>query len=429
MGSDLVIESAQSGMTIQLCEIQSPWSHVDDGSIPETPFYLYSEARFHELWEAFRSSLGQRSAQIRLHYAMKANDNAQWLHFLKSRGVGIDIVSRGELNRALLCGFQGSDIVFSGVGKSRGEISYALSQNVALLHIESEGEYERIVEEARNLKTRARISFRINPDVDAKTHPYIATGLHDHKFGLPMDAARSLCSRASKCGDVLLEGVSLHIGSQLLDLAPLEEAIAKSIQFCRELKDREQISLKYLDVGGGLGVDYEKPRLAPSFESYGKILQRASIEWQKLQGPEAIILSECGRALVAQAGLLITRVLGFKKTPKKHFAIVDASMTELIRPALYGARHPISCFLARSTSHKTDSFDVVGPVCESSDVFGGNYKLPLIQEGDLLAIEVAGAYGAVMSSHYNGRPRPAQWWISKDSLTCKLSEAAIAPYP
>jgi diaminopimelate decarboxylase len=396
-----------------LTKIEVPWKA---GELPgDTPFYLYSEQRLHELFgffEAFSSVSGKPVAHV--HFALKSNNNPNVLAFFLSKGCGVDIVSQGELRLAQNAGFQGSQIVFSGVGKTQGELELAVKSQVALVNVESRGELERLKRISEALKQSVSIAFRVNPNVSPETHPYISTGLKDHKFGIDFDEAWDLYTQNKSHPYLSLKGMSLHIGSQMLDFAALESALEKSLDLARRLKNAG-VALKILDVGGGVGVAYNRPLDAPPFEPYGRVLKRVSEEWRALQGPDAELYCELGRSLVAQAGWLVTRVIGTKQGSTKNFAIVDASMTELLRPALYGAQHPIEFWGSdpgeSSQARPEIIYDVVGPVCESSDVLGAATPLPRLFEGDLLSIGVCGAYGAVMSSQYNARPLPSEWWL------------------
>jgi diaminopimelate decarboxylase len=388
-----------------------PW-RLDQ--VPETPFFLYSEPRTAHLIQEWKQQTRLAPIPIHLHFALKASNNPDLLLQFKEAGFGLDIVSGGELNLALKRGFSTENLVFSGVGKSRAELTHALNMKVGLLNIESAAELDMIVEIASTLKTRARVSFRVNPDVDAKSHPYISTGLRDHKFGLQFHDAFALYQKASSSPAIEIKGISVHIGSQLLDLNPLEKALGETLAFAERLKKELNIHLEILDVGGGLGVDYSKSRVLPSFSQYGRVLCTAAARWKELfPGPNACLFSECGRALSSQTAVLVTRAIRTKKSANKIFLVVDASMTELIRPALYQARHEIFEWKSLNSQNKDCiPYTVVGPVCESSDVFGDNFMLsPAIEEGDLLAFDTAGSYTDVMASYYNGRDLPPQYWV------------------
>jgi diaminopimelate decarboxylase len=263
------------------------------------------------------------------------------------------------------------------------------------------------------MKVRAPFALRVNPDVNAETHPYISTGLRDHKFGVPFEEAWELYRWAQTQPSLEIRGVSVHIGSQMLDFAALTSALDKTLDFAAQLA-KHDIKISVLDVGGGVGVAYNQPDVAPPLDLYGDLLRKTAARWQTLQGAGSKLCCECGRAVVGQAGWLVTRVVGIKLGSSKNFAIADASMTELLRPALYGAQHPVECWTPGAASRRKIVYDLVGPVCESSDVLAYGQLLPELEEGDLLAIGVAGAYGIVMASQYNARPWPQEWWLAKD---------------
>lgn len=403
----------------------SSFRPVEGGFTPPTPFYLYSEIRLKELMQGFRTALEGPgfACPVDVRFAMKSNHNPHVLRTFRDAGWGLDLVSGGELRWALRHEFAPGAIVLSGVGKTRDELSAALSGDVGLINVESVGELKRLSALAKALGKRAPVALRVNPDVDAKTHPYISTGLSAHKFGVALEDAFRLYLEGAKDPNLEWKGVSLHIGSQLMDLGALDEALAKTTEFAARLK-REGVSLKILDAGGGLGVDYRHPDAPPNFAGYGDVLARASKGWSALQGPEARMITECGRALVAQAGALVTRVVGTKTQGAKAFAILDASMTELLRPSLYQAWHPIDPWGASFAGRPHHRYDVVGPVCESSDVIGTERDLPELQENDLVMIGCAGAYGYTMASTYNRRGLPAEWWAGEKSNGWELSRAA-----
>ncbi len=387
----------------------------------KTPFYIYSESVLETLWASFEKNVLNIIPDLHLHFAMKANNNPDVLSFFKSKGVGLDLVSYYEADLAKKFGFDPRQCVFSGVGKSTEELERAVDENIFLINIESRSEYTRLSKIAAQKQKKVSISFRVNPDVDAKTHPYIATGLFEHKFGLDFESALNLFKEAHQDPWLVCKGISLHIGSQLFQLEALDQAITLSLQLARELKGLG-LNLKYLDVGGGLGVNYKEISKIPNFKNYGEILSKHSNSWKELFGKEAHLVSECGRSLCAQAGILVTEVIGLKSNQKKNFAIVDASMTELMRPALYQAEHPM---IAITSETQQITYDVVGPVCESSDVLAKGYSLPKLQEGEHILIMGCGAYGYVMANHYNGRPLPEEWWLNK-SNSARLSRAREA---
>jgi diaminopimelate decarboxylase len=377
-----------------------------------TPFYLYSEEILSEVWDNFAREVLGRVPDLHLHFALKANNNPHVLSFFKARGCGLDLVSYFEAEIARKNSFAMTNCVFSGVGKSNEELERALKEDIFLINIESESEFRRLEKIAGQLGKKARVAFRVNPDVDARTHPYIATGLFEHKFGLDFESAERLYLEAARSAHLKASAISVHIGSQLLDLGVLEQALDLTQNFAAKLKG-QGLALDYLDVGGGVGIRYNAIDEAPDFASYGKILERQSTKWKKLFGPQASLLSECGRSLCAQSGYLVTQVLAVKENIKKRFAVVDASMTELMRPALYQAEHPIIHLEKLRQQSGQIPFDVVGPVCESSDVLARAYQLPPLQEGEHLLLLGCGAYGYTMANHYNGRPLPEEWWLPK----------------
>lgn len=360
-----------------------------------TPCYVYSRAALESALDEFQRELAGVDSLV--CYAMKANSNLAVLDVFARRGAGFDIVSGGELKRALAAGADPQKIVFSGVGKSAGEIALALTTGILCFNVESVAELERINAVAGGLGLTAPISLRVNPNVDAKTHPYISTGLKENKFGVAYDDALATYEQAARLPHLDVVGIDCHIGSQLLDPAPFAEALDKLLQLIDQLAGRG-IALRHIDLGGGLGIRYQD-EAAPSVNSY---LQPLLAE---LQGRGLKVLLEPGRRLVGNAGLLLTRIEYLKPGAVKNFAIVDAAMNDLTRPALYDAWHDIVAVAPRggATSH----WDIVGPICESGD-FLGRQRALAVEAGDLLAIMSAGAYGMAMSSNYNSRPRAAE---------------------
>jgi diaminopimelate decarboxylase len=362
-----------------------------------TPLYVYSTATLKRHWKVLdRSLAGMRHLVC---YAAKANSNLAVLHLFAKLGAGFDIVSGGELYRVLKAGGDPRKVVYSGVGKTDSEIAFALSQRVRCLNIESGPELARVSVVARRLGLKAPIALRVNPDVDPRTHPYIATGLKKSKFGVSVEEARRLFRLAA--GDPALDvrGVACHIGSQITTLSPFLDAIARVRALHRELA-RAGIRLKHLDIGGGLGIRY-RDEAPPHPDAYGAAVKRA------LRGFRGEVLLEPGRVLVGNAGVLVTRVLYVKKSGRKLFAVVDAAMNDLVRPSLYGAHHEIEA--VEDTAGKPQALlDVVGPVCESSDFLAKARRMAVPDRGDLLCIRSAGAYGFAMSSNYNARPRAAE---------------------
>jgi diaminopimelate decarboxylase len=360
-----------------------------------TPCYIYSRAALESSLEEFQQELVGVDAQV--CYAMKANSNLAVLNVFARHGAGFDIVSGGELKRALAAGGDPRKIVFSGVGKSAAEIALALTTGILCFNVESAPELERINDVAAGLGRRAPISLRVNPDVDAKTHPYISTGLKENKFGVAYDDALAIYQHAASLPHLEVVGIDCHIGSQLLDPAPFAEALDKLLLLIDKLA-AQGIALHHIDLGGGLGIRYQDEE-APSVSAYLQPLLR------KLKQRGLKILLEPGRRLVGNAGVLLTRVEYLKPGEAKNFAIVDAAMNDLARPALYDAWHDIVPVVPRPGA--TRPWDIVGPICESGD-FLGRQRALAIEAGDLLAIRSAGAYGMAMSSNYNTRPRAAE---------------------
>lgn len=371
-----------------------------------TPCFVYSRATLERNWQAFNTAFGDYPHQI--CYAVKANGNLAILNLLARLGSGFDIVSAGELRRVMEAGGVPTKIIFSGVCKQNWEIRNALEAGVHCFNIESEGELQRLSTIAEELGVQPRISIRINPDVDAKTHPYISTGLHKNKFGLSPDKALEIYKQASKDKNIQIHGVDCHIGSQLTDLAPFKDALSRVLYFVDQL-ERIGIDINHINFGGGLGVKYhaEQP---PSIDEYGQML----LDQLKHRTKQIPIAIEPGRAIVANAGILLTRVHYIKKGAALNFCIVDAGMNDLIRPALYQAYQEI-VEVDKTSKVDPEVYDVVGPVCESSDFLGKQRRLS-VAENDLLAVRTTGAYAAAMSSNYNARPRPAEVMVDGDNF-------------
>jgi diaminopimelate decarboxylase len=361
-----------------------------------TPCYVYSRAALEQRWRAFDEAFAGWDHLV--CFAVKACSNIAVLDLLSRLGSGFDIVSRGELERVLAAGGDPARTVFSGVGKGRHEIQRALEAGISCFNVESEPELERIGRTAGEMGLRARVSLRVNPDVDARTHPYIATGLRDNKFGIPFAAARGLARRAAEMAHVDLVGLDVHIGSQLTSVEPFVDALSRLLALVDELAG-DGLAITHLNLGGGLGVRYRDER-PPSPEDY------AAAVLERLEGRRVRLLIEPGRAIAANAGLLLTRVEYLKPGAHKSFAIVDAGMNDLIRPALYGAWHEITPVHSRSDVEPR-VWDIVGPVCETGDFLAKERRLALCPD-DLLAVRSAGAYGFTMSSNYNTRPRAAE---------------------
>lgn len=388
---------------MSLVERRGSTLHIEDIALPEiarqfgTPCYVYSRRALTQAFAAYRDALAGRRALV--CYAVKANSNLAILNLFARLGAGFDIVSGGELARVLAAGGDAKKVVFSGVGKTREEIAAALRAGIKCFNVESSSELDRINAVAGELQHIAPISFRVNPDVDPKTHPYISTGLKASKFGVAHEDALALYRRAAALPHVRVTGIDCHIGSQLLDPAPAAEAARKIVALVDALA-AEGIVLDHIDLGGGMGVRY-RDETPPSTADYlAPVLE-------VLAGRREEILVEPGRSLVGNAGLLLTKVEVFKPGSAHNFVIVDAAMNDLMRPALYEAWHDIVQVEAPHDGARLLLCDVVGPVCESGD-FLGHERMLATQEGDLLAILSAGAYGMAMSSNYNSRPRAAE---------------------
>ncbi len=368
-----------------------------------TPAYVYSRAAIEAAWSAFDRAFAVLDHQI--CYAVKANSNLGVLNLLARLGSGFDIVSGGELTRVLKAGGDPSRVVFSGVGKSRYEMAQALNAGILCFNVESEQELERLNEVARHLDRCAPVSLRVNPDVDAETHPYIATGLKDNKFGVALDKAETLYRRHADFDHLHFTGVAFHIGSQLTRVTPFEDALDRALAMVDRLAD-QGLEVGHLDIGGGLGVRY-RDETPPTPAAYAEALV------PRLRNRGLRVLLEPGRAIVANAGLLLTRVEYLKHRRNRNFAVVDGGMNDLLRPALYDAWQTIDPVQPRDGS--SQRYDVVGPVCESGDFLGRDRDLVLAQ-GDLLAVRSAGAYGFTMASNYNTRPRPPELIVDGDTV-------------
>lgn len=368
-----------------------------------TPLYIYSKATLERHWHAFDNAFGEHPHLV--CFAVKSNPNIAILNVMAKLGSGFDIVSQGELERVLAAGGDAAKVVFSGVAKSHQEIARALEVNIRCFNVESEAELLRINQIAGEMGKIAPISLRVNPDVDAHTHPYISTGLKENKFGVSVEQAREVYKLAATLPNIKIVGMDCHIGSQLTELQPFLDAVDRLIVLMEQLK-QDGIHLKHLDLGGGLGVTYtdETP---PHPTDYAKAL------WEKLSAfSELEIIVEPGRAITANAGILVTKVEYLKSNESRNFAIVDAGMNDMIRPALYQAYMNI-LEIDRTLAREEKMYDVVGPICETSDFLGKQRKLA-IAEGDYLAQRSAGAYGASMSSNYNSRPKTAEVMVDGD---------------
>ena len=367
-----------------------------------TPFYSYDTQLLQQTLTAIRDTIAD-APHFHVHYAVKACATPGILRLIAAAGLGADCVSGGEIERAADCGFAPADIVFAGVGKSDQEINTALRLGISCFNVESLPELEVINELAAAQGKVANVAFRINPNVDAHTHAKITTGLNENKFGLAMEDMLPAIRRAQELPALKYVGLHFHIGSQITELEPFENLVQR-VNELQNVLDAEGIQTEWINVGGGLGVNYAQPEEdpIPDFAGYFRVFK------EKLAlRPGQQVHFELGRAVVAQCGSLICRVLYVKHGHEKDFVIVDAGMTDLMRPALYGSPHE-----ARNLSHPEAPiarFDIVGPICESSDVFLSNYNLPSPQRGDLIAFKSAGAYGEIMASCYNCRPLPASW--------------------
>jgi diaminopimelate decarboxylase len=375
-----------------------------------TPCYVYGANGIRRRFRAYEEALS--GLRHNICYAVKANSNLAVLKVLADLGSGFDIVSAGELYRVLRAGGDPAKVVFSGVGKTEAEIAFALSEGIHSFNCESESELHMLAAVARAQGTRARAALRVNPDVDANTHPYISTGLQEHKFGVPFEVASTLYRQFRDEPGLEWVGISCHIGSQILEVSPLVEAVEKLLAFATSLR-AEGIGLSELDIGGGLGVAYrphETPTTIPSYMA--RVLQQV-----KDSGFSLAV--EPGRSLVAESGALVSRVLHVKPSKSRNFVIVDAAMNDLIRPSLYSAHHEIAP--VKWTPSEPAVADVVGPVCESGDFFARQRLLPSLKQGDLIALCTAGAYGFALASNYNARPRSAE--VLVDGATWRVVRA------
>ncbi|AWX14840.1 diaminopimelate decarboxylase [Mergibacter septicus] len=368
-----------------------------------TPLYIYSRATLERHWHAFDRALGNHPHLI--CYAVKANSNIALLQLLAQLGSGFDIVSGGELERVLVAGGDPKKVVFSGVAKSHAEIRRALEVGIRCFNVESEAELRRINHIATELGKKAPISLRVNPDVDAKTHPYISTGLKNNKFGINVEQARATYHLASTLTGIEIVGLDCHIGSQLTELQPFLDSADRLLVLLNQLK-QDGIQLKHLDLGGGLGVCYHQ-ETPPHPQEYAQALLAKFAQY-----PDLEIILEPGRAIAANAGILVTKVEYLKFNQHINFAIVDTGMNDMIRPALYQAYMEI-IEVDRNLTRESHLYDVVGPICETSDFLGKQRQLA-IAEGDLLAQRSAGAYGASMASHYNSHPKAAEVLVDGD---------------
>lgn len=391
-------------------EYKNKLLYVEDVSLQElaevygTPCYVYSKAMIESNYRAYERALSQWPARI--CYAVKANSNLAVLNLLAKLGAGFDIVSIGELERVIRAGGDVKKVVFSGVAKRSDEIRRALVLGIDCFNIESTAELQRLDAITKEMDIRSNVSLRVNPDVDATTHPYISTGLKENKFGVDINDALEIYQKIAACSHLDAVGVDCHIGSQLLDLSPFQSCFEKVFKLVDQLLDAG-IQLKHVDVGGGLGIRYEDGEQPPSMQQYAEVLAPF------MAGRDLEVFIEPGRSIVGDACVLLTRVEHIKNTADKNFALVDAAMNDLMRPSLYSAWHDITA--VEQTDNKKTSYDVVGPVCETGDFLGKGRELD-IQEGSLLVIHDAGAYGFAMSSNYNTRLRAAEILVDGDEV-------------
>lgn len=367
-----------------------------------TPLYIYSKSHLETQFKELTKAMSEVAPLI--CYSVKANSNASVLQAFIEAGSGLDIVSGGELFRALRAGADPQKIVYAGVGKTVDEIKYALKENILFFTVESEPEAQRISDCAAELGVTGRIAFRINPDVDPLTHKYISTGKKENKFGLDIDRTIQAYDMAAALPNIEISGIHMHIGSQLLSAEPFAEALTKLKGLCDDLKAKYP-TFKYIDIGGGIGIQYTQEQEALAPETYAKHV----IPLLKELGLSVVM--EPGRNLVGNAGILVCTVQYVKDNPLKKFIVVDAAMNDLIRPALYQAHHDI---VAVAKTETTVFGDIVGPICESGDFLAADRDLPAAKQGELLAALSAGAYGFTMSSNYNSRPRPVEVMVDKD---------------
>jgi len=358
-----------------------------------TPLYVYSAESIRRAYRALDEAFDGHPHRI--HYALKANSSLAIVRLLADIGSAVDANSLGEIELALRAGFQPSDIIFTGVGKTPDEIDRAVALQLKAINAESAGELERIDRAAQARGTRVRVALRVNPDINSGTHPHISTGLHVNKFGVPLDQARAIYRRMVSQPGLQPVGIHVHLGSQIVTLDPLQKAASMVVKLAAELRD-VGVQIEYVDIGGGLGISYDGSRVPDASQYAAAVLPI-------LRPSGLAVVLEPGRLLVGAACALVTRIVDIKDSPGgRQFAVIDGSMTELIRPALYGAFHRIEAVVPRDARELP--YDVVGPVCESSDAFGQDRRFPALEVGDLMAILDAGAYGSAMGSNYNRRP-------------------------
>ncbi len=369
-----------------------------------TPAYVYSRHSIESHWQQFDSALGD--APHLVCYAVKANSNIGVLNLLARLGSGFDIVSVGELHRVIKAGGDPSKVVFSGVGKRPDEMEFALAQGIKCFNVESANELFKLEAVAAGMNKPAPVSLRVNPDVDANTHPYISTGLKENKFGIAFENAKDVYLQAAEMEHINVVGIDCHIGSQITELSPFKDALERVLALVEELKQAD-ITLHHLDIGGGLGINYQDEE-PPAREDYVQVIK------ETMQGHELELLMEPGRSIVGNAGVLLTRVEYLNATPYHNFAIVDAAMNDLIRPSLYKGWHDIKRVVEDSNAEEIE-YDVVGPVCETGD-FLGKGRLLRLKQDDLLTVCSAGAYGFSMASNYNSRPRVCELMVDGEQV-------------
>ena len=376
--------------------MKKDFRHID------TPFYYYDTALLKATLDAICAAIASQPNYY-VHYAMKANANPKLMQLIREAGFGVDCVSGGEIRTAIAAGFAADSIMYAGVGKSDWEIRLALQLGIFSFNVESLAELEVIQELAEQEQRIARVCLRINPDVEAHTHTHIVTGMAENKFGIALDDMMMVIEKANQYANISLKGLHFHIGSQITDMQDFKD-LCERINAIQDQLNAQGVYPEIINVGGGLGVDYYAPseNPIPDFKAYFSVF----MDCLQLRNGQSLHF-ELGRSIVAQCGSLMTRVLYVKQSVDKQFAIVDAGMTELIRPALYGAYHHIENLT--STADKMQKYDVVGPICESSDIFAADFSLPTTQRGDILAIRSAGAYGESMASCYNCRQLPSSY--------------------
>lgn len=392
-----------------------------------TPFYCYSTATLKRHVDVLRQALAPRSARI--CFAVKSNNNIAVLRTLRDAGAGADVVSEGEIRAALAAGIAANQIIFSGVGKTRSEMRFALEHNIFQFNVESDRELLALQEEAEKLGKKAAIAVRVNPDVDAKTHAKISTGKKENKFGVAIDLAPALYELASRLPHIAIQGVSMHIGSQLTQLEPFEAAYIRVRRLVEDLRAKAY-AITTLDIGGGLGVPYHEDDAKPPLPAaYGALINRI------FDGLDIELILEPGRLIVGNAGVLVSRVIYNKRSENRTYMIIDAAMNDLMRPALYDAYHDICPVIPRNKP--PEPVDIVGPVCETGDTFAYNRRIVLPEEGELVMFKTAGAYGASMSNSYNNRPLIAEVLVSgnqfavirpRETYDAMLSRNQFAPW-